>query len=269
MAYGGRFIDFVTNLTQKSTTIDGTEIIHLGSSGLSQKANTRDITSYTINNLAQTWNAGSTVFTGIKLNVTDTASAAASLLFDLQIAGSSKFKIDKLGNATANSVALTYLNNGNTNINIANTGTLSVTTSSASGQGTLQTFYTITTGNTATPLNITNTATDRMVIPATRSVTFNGIVQAMCNVSSSSVFVKSWEIKGTIVRDSNNTTRIVGNTNISIIAQDNDGVATPSTWAINTITADDTNESLAINVNGQANTTIRWQAVLIYSQVGF
>ena len=48
-----------------------------------------------------TWNAGATVFTGIGFNVTDTASAAGSLLFDLQVGGSSQFKVAKNGIVTA------------------------------------------------------------------------------------------------------------------------------------------------------------------------
>jgi hypothetical protein len=108
-----------------------------------------------------------------------------------------------------------------------------------------------------------------MVIPATRSVAFIGIVQAMCNVSSSSNFIKAWEIRGVITRDGSNNTRIVGTPTITVLAQDADGTPTPSTWAIASITADDTNESLAINVTGQAGTVIRWQSTILYSQVGF
>jgi hypothetical protein len=48
--------------------------------------------------LAQTWNAGGVTFTALKLNVTSTASAAASLLMDLQVAAASKFNVDKVGN---------------------------------------------------------------------------------------------------------------------------------------------------------------------------
>lgn len=47
-----------------------------------------------------TWNAGGVTFTGILLNVTDTASAAASLLADLQVGGVSKFKVQKDGLVT-------------------------------------------------------------------------------------------------------------------------------------------------------------------------
>jgi hypothetical protein len=47
-------------------------------------------------NLAQTWNTTGAP-TAIKLNVTNTASGAASNLLDLQVGGSSKFKINKNG----------------------------------------------------------------------------------------------------------------------------------------------------------------------------
>ena len=50
--------------------------------------------------LTQTWNAGGVTFTGLLANITDTASAAASLLMDLQVGGNTKFKVDKTGIAT-------------------------------------------------------------------------------------------------------------------------------------------------------------------------
>ena len=54
-----------------------------------------------INNITDTWNSSGTTFTGIKFNVTDTASAAGSLLMDLQVGGASKFKVDKSGTVTS------------------------------------------------------------------------------------------------------------------------------------------------------------------------
>jgi hypothetical protein len=51
--------------------------------------------------LTDTWNSAGTTFTGIGLNVTDTASAAGSLLLDLQVGGSSKFRVTKAGVVTA------------------------------------------------------------------------------------------------------------------------------------------------------------------------
>ena len=47
--------------------------------------------------LSQTWNAGGVTFTGIKLNVTNTASAAGSLLADFQVGGVSKASITVAG----------------------------------------------------------------------------------------------------------------------------------------------------------------------------
>ena len=51
--------------------------------------------------IAPTWNNAGTTFTALKVNVTDTASAGASLLADLQVGGASKFSVDKAGALTA------------------------------------------------------------------------------------------------------------------------------------------------------------------------
>ena len=50
-----------------------------------------------IHNLTDTWNNAGTTFTAIKMNVTDTTSAAASLLMDLQVGGSSMMSVTKGG----------------------------------------------------------------------------------------------------------------------------------------------------------------------------
>jgi hypothetical protein len=57
-----------------------------------------------IYDMADTWNDVGTVFTAIKMNVTNTASAAASLLMDLQVGGSSKFSVDKNGSTLLGAV---------------------------------------------------------------------------------------------------------------------------------------------------------------------
>lgn len=54
-----------------------------------------------IYDMTDTWNNGGTTYTGIKLDVTDSASASASKLLDLLIGGTTKFKVDKAGYATA------------------------------------------------------------------------------------------------------------------------------------------------------------------------
>ena len=56
----------------------------------------------------QTWNGAGVTFTGAKVNVTDTASAAGSLLLDLQLGGVSKFSVSKAGAVTiASTLAVT------------------------------------------------------------------------------------------------------------------------------------------------------------------
>jgi hypothetical protein len=50
-----------------------------------------------IYDLTDTWNAGGTSFNGIKMNVTDTASAAASRLMTLQVGGAERFGVRKDG----------------------------------------------------------------------------------------------------------------------------------------------------------------------------
>lgn len=50
--------------------------------------------------LSDTWNNVATTFTAIKMNATDTASAAGSLVIDLQVGGVSQFKVSKAGAVT-------------------------------------------------------------------------------------------------------------------------------------------------------------------------
>jgi len=66
----------------------------LGSTSLTGDTLTADAP---VLNLTQTWNNAAVTFTGIKYNATSTASAASSLLLDLQVGGSSKVSIDKNG----------------------------------------------------------------------------------------------------------------------------------------------------------------------------
>lgn len=79
-------------------------------------------TSKPILDLAQTWNAGAVAFTGLKFNVTDTASAAGSLLLDLQVGGSSKFSVSKTGVATVGSINSGNATFGNNSLAVSTTG---------------------------------------------------------------------------------------------------------------------------------------------------
>lgn len=51
-------------------------------------------------NFARTWNNGATAFTGLDVNVTDTASANGSELFDFQVGGTSKLALRKTASGT-------------------------------------------------------------------------------------------------------------------------------------------------------------------------
>lgn len=59
--------------------------------------------------MADTWNAGATTFTAIQMNVTDTASAAASKLLDLQVGGVSRFAVGKTSGAAYDGGADPYI----------------------------------------------------------------------------------------------------------------------------------------------------------------
>lgn len=88
-------------------------------------------------NSTQTWNSGAVTFSGWKLNVTDTASAAASLLADLQVGGSSKFSVSK-GGAVTSAGALTVSSGGAAITgNSTITGTLGVNGTLTSNSGSL------------------------------------------------------------------------------------------------------------------------------------
>ncbi len=65
-----------------------------GSSALTLTGATQT-TNFPVLSATQTWNASGTTFTAAVVNVTNTASAAASMLLDLQVGGTSVFKIIK------------------------------------------------------------------------------------------------------------------------------------------------------------------------------
>lgn len=67
--------------------------------------------------VAQTWNAGAVTFTAWLLNVTNTASAAASKLIDLQVGGTTQFYVAKNGDFSAAAGSVSYA---------ASSGTLTV-----------------------------------------------------------------------------------------------------------------------------------------------
>lgn len=77
--------------------------------------------------LIQTWNNAGVAFTASRTNVTDTASAAASLLLDLQVAAASRFSVQKdgtirlAGTGSASAPAINFSTRG-TNYGFFSTG---------------------------------------------------------------------------------------------------------------------------------------------------
>ena len=63
--------------------------------GATDYVRTRSGTTQDVFDMADTWNDAAVTFNGIKLNVTDTASNAASNLLDLQVGGVSRFSVGK------------------------------------------------------------------------------------------------------------------------------------------------------------------------------
>ena len=94
-----------TNLSMSGTTLNAT-----GGAGLPLVGTGATVTTnQPLLDLSQTWNAGAVTFTGAKLNVTNTASAALSKIVDFQFGGSTFFAV---GRAASNLPALWFSSNG-------------------------------------------------------------------------------------------------------------------------------------------------------------
>lgn len=91
--FGGSSVDLTSPGPIGSTTPNTGAFTTLSANNGTITTNSPAIT------LAQTWNAAGTTFTSLRVNVTDTASNASSLLMDLQVGGTSRFKVDKNGSA--------------------------------------------------------------------------------------------------------------------------------------------------------------------------
>ena len=107
--------------------------------------------------LTDAWNAGGTTFTAVKMNVTDTASASASMLIDLQTGGTSQFHVLKGG--------AVHTKRSNYNIASANTAIITVsnyslTGSNADSLANLSGTWDTTGTPTALKLNVTDTASN-------------------------------------------------------------------------------------------------------------
>jgi hypothetical protein len=116
---------------------------------------------------------------------------------------------------------------------------------------------------TATILTLDGAAagsSNRITIPAKTTWTFDIKLSAYNDTGNLGM---GWNIRGAIRRNGANGTALLGSTTTSWT----DGGVMNGLVA--TVTADDTNEALQINVTGLASTNIRWIAVIDYSQVSY
>ena len=71
------------------------------SAGETKKVTGKALMGASVADLIQTWNNVATTFSAIKMDVTDTASAAGSMLINLLVGGAARFQVTKAGNVTA------------------------------------------------------------------------------------------------------------------------------------------------------------------------
>ena len=142
-----------------------------------------------ISNMTVTWTDSGTTYNAVKMNVTDTASNAASLLMDLQVGGTSQFRVTKSGQITAIASASTYMFQADTatwawsaagfggtaqaaikagSFQVANTGFFSFS-SSSNANGTQDTLLVREAASTLVQRNATNPQTFRVYNTYTNS----------------------------------------------------------------------------------------------------
>lgn len=127
-------ISALTSLAQDS--IDpALDVLPINDTGATEtkKATPAAIVGKSIGALSATWNDVLTTFTAVKYNVTDTASAAGSLLADLQIGGSSRFSVSKAGNVSAAGFVRSAAASGGVGYATGAGGTVTQATSKSTG----------------------------------------------------------------------------------------------------------------------------------------
>ena len=147
----------------------------VGSSGLTITGATQT-TSQPALNITQTWNASGTTFTGIKENITNTASAAGSLLMDLQVGGTSTIAVDKFGvlgfgagtvNGSTFGTARIYVNNSNNGLSVAAGGGIILKSAVIITNTNLLGFNATSTDSSAVDLVLTRPAAGQLDIGST------------------------------------------------------------------------------------------------------
>lgn len=138
-----------------------------------------------INNMTVTWNSGGTTFDFMKANVTDTASAVASLLQNFQVGGVAKWTVKKDGSFTA-------AGNGTITGTLGVTGHSTFTTLSIPvGSAALPSLYVAGDRNTGFFQSVADTL--QITTGGTQAASFNsaGDITAAGDVHASASFIGS------------------------------------------------------------------------------
>lgn len=117
-----------------------------------------------------------------------------------------------------------------------------------------------TTNDTATILNLDATATNRFTIAANTALAVDILL-----VARRSDVADKWLVARRFLgirRDGSNNTSLIG----SVQTLGTDQTAGSPTWSF-TLTADDTNEALQLEVTGAASETVQWRATAFYRVV--
>jgi len=112
---------------------------------------------------------------------------------------------------------------------------------------------------TVTEIFCAGISTQRITLIANSAIGFKGMITAKETSGTDCVY---WEVSGLIKRDGSNNTSLVGAVTKTVIAEE----AGAAAWDV-TLTADDTNESLKIEVTGAVATNIKWTARIDTSEV--
>lgn len=86
--------------TDLDSAADVLAIVDTGSSE-TKKVTAKALTGGAVADLVTVWNNVATTFSAIKMDVTDTASAAGSMLLNLLVGGAARFQVTKAGAVTA------------------------------------------------------------------------------------------------------------------------------------------------------------------------
>jgi hypothetical protein len=145
------------------SAVDVLPIVDVGSSE-TKKVTAKALVGASAADLVAIWNNVATTFSGIRLDVTDTASAAGSFLINLLVGGAARFQVTKAGAVTAassirstsSSAGVGYATGAGGVVTQATSRTTGVTLNAICGQITL--FAAAITGHEADQFVLTNSA---------------------------------------------------------------------------------------------------------------